>query len=147
MKLCKMIEIYLKYDNMHTIRTINAFIWINNHVNSCIKCMLSREILGEIKVQIKKGDKCLTTGCEPRLSWQGSRSYGAQTVGRGQPRLATTWSSGVFGAEMGLHGRHKQQRVGAEAGISGHAIKPHSACGPGSLSLRVKHVGERSRAR
>ena len=26
---------------MHTIRTINAFICINNHVNSCIKCMLS----------------------------------------------------------------------------------------------------------
>ena len=42
MKLCKMIEIYLKYDNMHTIRTINVFICINNHVNSCINSMLSR---------------------------------------------------------------------------------------------------------
>ena len=41
MKLCKMIEIYLKYDNMHTIRIINAFICINNHVNSCINSMLS----------------------------------------------------------------------------------------------------------
>ena len=41
MKLCKMIEIYLKYDNMHTIGIINAIICINNHVNSCIKCMLS----------------------------------------------------------------------------------------------------------
>ena len=41
MKLCKMVEMYLKYDNMHTIGTINAFICINNHVNSCIKCMLS----------------------------------------------------------------------------------------------------------
>ena len=41
MKLCKMIEIYLKYDNMHTIGKINAFICINNHVNWCIKCMLS----------------------------------------------------------------------------------------------------------
>ena len=41
MNLCKMIEIYLKYDNMHTIRTINAFICINNHVNSCINSMLS----------------------------------------------------------------------------------------------------------
>ena len=41
MKLCKMIEIYLKYDNMHTNRIINAFICINNHVNSFIKCMLS----------------------------------------------------------------------------------------------------------
>ena len=40
MKLCKMIEIYLKYDNIHTIGVINAFICINNHVNSCIKCML-----------------------------------------------------------------------------------------------------------
>ena len=41
MKLYKMIEIYLKYDNMHIIRTINAFICINNHVNSCINNMLS----------------------------------------------------------------------------------------------------------
>ena len=41
MKLCKMIEIYLKYDNMYTIRIINAFIWINNHINSCINSMLS----------------------------------------------------------------------------------------------------------
>ena len=41
MKLCKMIEIYLKYDKMHKIRTINAFICINNHVYSCINRMLS----------------------------------------------------------------------------------------------------------
>ena len=41
MKLCKMIEIYLKYDNMNTIRTINAFICINNQVNSCINSLLS----------------------------------------------------------------------------------------------------------
>ena len=41
MKLCKMIEVYLKCDNMNIIRTINAFNCINNHVNTCIKCMLS----------------------------------------------------------------------------------------------------------
>ena len=41
MTLHKMIEIYLKYDNMHINGTINAFIYINNHKNSCIKCMLS----------------------------------------------------------------------------------------------------------
>ena len=41
MKLHKMIEMYLKYDSMHTNRTINALICINNHVNSCINCMLS----------------------------------------------------------------------------------------------------------
>ena len=41
MKLCRMIEMYLKYDNMHTNVIINAFICIDNHVNSCIKCMLS----------------------------------------------------------------------------------------------------------
>ena len=41
MKLCKMIEIYLKYDNMHTIGVINAFICINNHVNSYVNNMLS----------------------------------------------------------------------------------------------------------
>ena len=40
MKFDKMIEIYLKYDNMHINGTINAFNCINNHVNSCIKCML-----------------------------------------------------------------------------------------------------------
>ena len=41
MKLYKMIEIYLKYDNMHKIGVINAFICINSHVNSCINSMLS----------------------------------------------------------------------------------------------------------
>ena len=41
MKLYKMIEIYLKYDNMHTFGVINAVIWINNHVNLCINSMLS----------------------------------------------------------------------------------------------------------
>ena len=41
MKLHKMIEMYLKYDNMHTNGIINALIYINNHVNSCINCMLS----------------------------------------------------------------------------------------------------------
>ena len=42
MKLHKIIEMYLKYDNMHTIGTINDFICINNHVNSFIYSMLSR---------------------------------------------------------------------------------------------------------
>ena len=41
MKLYKMIEIYLKYDNMHIFGMINAFICINNHVISCINSMLS----------------------------------------------------------------------------------------------------------
>ena len=40
MKLYKMIEIYLKYDNMHIFGMINAFICINNHVISCISSML-----------------------------------------------------------------------------------------------------------
>ena len=31
---------YIKYDNMHTNGIINALICINNHVNSCINCML-----------------------------------------------------------------------------------------------------------
>ena len=34
-----MIEIYLKYDNMHTFGMINAFVCINNHVISCINNM------------------------------------------------------------------------------------------------------------
>ena len=41
MKLYRMIEIYLKYDKMHTFGIINTFICINNHVNSCINSMLS----------------------------------------------------------------------------------------------------------
>ena len=41
MKLCKMIEIYLKYYNMHTNKIFNALNYINNHVNSCTNCILS----------------------------------------------------------------------------------------------------------
>ena len=47
MKLHTMIEVYLKYDNMHINGTINAFICINNHVNSCTNCMLSEYHEGE----------------------------------------------------------------------------------------------------
>ena len=32
LKLYKRIEMYLKYDNMHTNVIINAFICINNHI-------------------------------------------------------------------------------------------------------------------
>ena len=46
MKWYKMIEIYLKYDNMHTFGIINAFNCINNHVNSCINSMLSQNLMG-----------------------------------------------------------------------------------------------------
>ena len=45
MKLLKMIEMYLKYDNMHTNRIIHALNCINNHVNSCKNCMISISIL------------------------------------------------------------------------------------------------------
>ena len=41
MKWYKMIEIYLKYDNMHIFGMIIAFNCINNHVISCINSMLS----------------------------------------------------------------------------------------------------------
>ena len=41
MKLHEMIEMYLKYDNMHTNRIFNALNCINNHVNSYTNCMLS----------------------------------------------------------------------------------------------------------
>ena len=40
LKLHKMIEMHLKYDIMHTNRIFNALNCINNHVNSCINCML-----------------------------------------------------------------------------------------------------------
>ena len=36
-----MIEIYLKYDNMHIFGMINAIICINNNVISCINSILS----------------------------------------------------------------------------------------------------------
>ena len=41
LKLHKMIYMHLKYDNMHTNRIFNDLNCINNHINSCIKCMLS----------------------------------------------------------------------------------------------------------
>ena len=40
LKLHKMIDMHLNYDNMHTNGIFNALIYINNHVNSCINCML-----------------------------------------------------------------------------------------------------------
>ena len=58
MKLHKMIEMYLKYDNMHTNRKINAFICINNHINSFINFMLSVTPLKDllwIYLDLKKG--------------------------------------------------------------------------------------------
>ena len=36
-----MIDMHLKYDNMHINGTFNASIFINNHINSCINFMLS----------------------------------------------------------------------------------------------------------
>ena len=41
LKLHKMIEIHSKYDSMHTNRKFNVLNCTNNHVNSCINCMLS----------------------------------------------------------------------------------------------------------
>ena len=41
LKLHKMIEMYLKDDNMHTSGIFNALICINNHLNLCTNCMLS----------------------------------------------------------------------------------------------------------
>ena len=48
LNLHKMIEMHSKYDNMLTNRILNALNYINNHVNSCINCMLSigRFVLG-----------------------------------------------------------------------------------------------------
>ena len=37
-----MIDIYSKYDNMHENRIFYALICFNNHIISCIICMLSR---------------------------------------------------------------------------------------------------------
>ena len=53
MKLYKMIEIYLKYDNMHTFGIINTFICINTHINSCINNMLSVVNCTRSRVKIK----------------------------------------------------------------------------------------------
>ena len=41
MKLHKMIEIYLKHDNMHTYIIFNTLNCINNYINLCTNCMLS----------------------------------------------------------------------------------------------------------
>ena len=45
MNLHKMIEIYLKDDNMHIFVMINALICINNYVITCINSMLSNSPL------------------------------------------------------------------------------------------------------
>ena len=50
MKLHKMIEMYLKYDKVHTNGTINAFICINNHVNSSIAIDLVKSLLFIISI-------------------------------------------------------------------------------------------------
>ena len=42
-----MIEIHSKYDNMHINVMFYALICINNHVLSCLDCMLSRLSDGE----------------------------------------------------------------------------------------------------
>ena len=47
-----MIEIYLKYDNMHKFGILNVFICINNYVISCINSMLSL-LLQEFDLEIK----------------------------------------------------------------------------------------------
>ena len=41
LKMYEMIDMHSKYDNMHNNGIIYALICINNHVNSCINCMLS----------------------------------------------------------------------------------------------------------
>ena len=56
MKLHTMIEMHLKYDNMHTIGIFNALFCINNHVNSCIKCMLSKRNVFNMMVTIFQKD-------------------------------------------------------------------------------------------
>ena len=43
LKLHKMLDMHLKYDNMYTNRIFNALICINNHINSYINCMLSND--------------------------------------------------------------------------------------------------------
>ena len=53
MKLYKMIEIYLKCDNINTIRIINASICINNHVNSCINSMLSMSMSNHVAIGVE----------------------------------------------------------------------------------------------
>ena len=63
MKLCKMIEIYLKYDNMDTVGIINTFIFINNHVNSWINSMLSHS---EVDKFHKLGKARLRVYMDPR---------------------------------------------------------------------------------
>ena len=48
LKLHEMIDIYSKYYNMHTIEIFYVLIYIKNHVNSCINCMLStKETTGD----------------------------------------------------------------------------------------------------
>ena len=74
-----MIEICLKYDNMHTFGIINALICINNHVNSCINSMLSGGGMRAAAVawgRRRRGD-------DDEVSVAGARSGGARHGGGG----------------------------------------------------------------
>ena len=55
-----MLDMHSKYDNMNTNGIFNALICINNHVNSCIKCMLSTtQGLKKFSVEFYIGEKSL----------------------------------------------------------------------------------------
>ena len=54
MNLHKMIEIFLKDDNMHIFVMINALICINNYIITCINSMLSKVSNREVKNILKK---------------------------------------------------------------------------------------------
>ena len=66
-----MIEIYLKYDNMHTFGMINALNCINNHVNSSINSMLSRGCVWRRQRASGNGDSIGRGECT-----QGTREFG-----------------------------------------------------------------------
>ena len=85
MKLYKMIEIYLIYDNMHRIRTINAFICINNHVNSCINSMLS-----DIQFAFLNGE------LEEEVYWKQPDGY----VKKGREHLVMRLKNDLYGLKQ-----------------------------------------------
>ena len=76
-----MIEMHSKYDNMHTNGMFYALICINNHVLSCLDCMLS---------YVEQPTGFVSTGNKHKVFKLEKSVYGLHLVPRAGTRSWTT---------------------------------------------------------
>ena len=89
-----MIEIYLKYDNMHIFGIINALNCINNHVISCVNSMLSEDGKCGLAAEWFWGrDR------ERRNQVAGITGWGNSGVGRITALSRGRWTEGVLACD------------------------------------------------